>query len=82
MMYTLTHDTRPFKLQSRTTRLVPGARTRYKRAGAHGTTNGRPSHTPFLVEKCMGTQVMPFGSVLVRTVGSPGASRTDAMMSR
>ena len=31
MMYTLTHDTRPFKLQSRTIRLVPGARTRYRR---------------------------------------------------
>ena len=53
-----------------------------QKGGTHGTTNGRPSHTPFLVEKCIGTQVMPFGSVLVRTVGSPGASRTDAMMSR
>ena len=57
-------------------------RARATEGGTHGTTNGRPSHTPFLVEKCMGTQVMPFGSVLVRTVGSPGASRTDAMMSR
>ena len=71
-----------FKLHSRTIRLVPGARARNNKRGTHGTTNGRPSHTPSLVEKCMGTQVIPFGSVFVRTVGSPGASRTDAMTSR